>query len=70
MLEKTFTEETYTLEILYHVGTYENSIHFIFDHASKTCAIIDPAWEADLFIQKNHRQRLYTHRYLANPLAQ
>jgi len=52
MLEKTFTEEIYTLEILYHVGTYENSIHFIFDHASKTCAIIDPAWEADLFIQK------------------
>ncbi|HIM57847.1 MAG TPA: MBL fold metallo-hydrolase [Gammaproteobacteria bacterium] len=52
MLEKTFTEKTYTLEILYHVGTYENSIHFVFDHASKTCAIIDPAWEADLFIQK------------------
>lgn len=52
MLEKTFTEKTFTLDILYHVGTYENSIHFIFDHASKTCAIIDPAWEADLFIQK------------------
>ena len=52
MLEKTFTEKSYTLEILYHVGTYENSIHFIFDHASKTCAIVDPAWEADLFIQK------------------
>ncbi len=52
MLKKTFTEKTYTLEILYHVGTYENSIHFVFDHASKTCAIIDPAWEADLFIQK------------------
>jgi len=52
MLEKIFTEESYTLEIIYHVGTYENSIHFIFDHASKTCAIVDPAWEADLFIQK------------------
>ena len=52
MIEKTFTEKTFTLEILYHVGTYENSIHFIFDHASKTCAIVDPAWNADLFIQK------------------
>ena len=52
MLEKIYTEQTYTLEILYHVGMYENSIHFIFDHASKTCAIIDPAWEADLFIKR------------------
>lgn len=51
MLIKTYTEKTFTLEILYHRGAYENSIHFIFDHASKTCAIIDPAWEADLFIQ-------------------
>lgn len=47
---KTFTEKTYTIDIMYHLGTYENSIHFIFDHASKTCAIIDPAWQADLFI--------------------
>jgi glyoxylase-like metal-dependent hydrolase (beta-lactamase superfamily II) len=52
MLIKTYTEQTFTLEILYHRGVYENSIHFIFDHASKTCAIIDPAWEADLFIQR------------------
>lgn len=52
MLIKTYTEQTFTLEILYHVGVYENSIHFIFDHASKTCAIIDPAWKADLFIQR------------------
>ncbi len=51
-MEKIYVEKTYTLEILYHVGTYENSIHFIFDHASKTCAIVDPAWNADLFIQK------------------
>jgi len=50
MLIKTFTEETYTLDIMYHMGAYENSIHFIFDHQSKTCAIIDPAWHADLFI--------------------
>jgi len=47
---KTFTEKTYTIDIMYHLGNYENSIHFIFDHASKTCAIIDPAWQADLFI--------------------
>lgn len=52
MLIKTYTEQTYTLEILYHIGALEDSIHFIFDHASKTCAIIDPAWEADLFIQR------------------
>ncbi|WXU00655.1 MAG: putative polyketide biosynthesis zinc-dependent hydrolase PksB [Catillopecten margaritatus gill symbiont] len=48
---KTYTEQTFTLEIFYHRGALENSIHFIFDHASKKCAIIDPAWEADLFIQ-------------------
>jgi len=51
MKTQTFTEKTYTLEIMYHMGTYENSIHFIFDHQSKTCAIVDPAWQADLFIQ-------------------
>ncbi len=49
---QTFEEKTYTLEILYHIGALENSIHFIFDHVSKTCAIIDPAWDADLFIQR------------------
>jgi len=47
---QTFKEKTYSLDIMYHLGTYENSIHFIFDHESKTCAIIDPAWHADLFI--------------------
>lgn len=52
MLEKKYTEKTFTLEILYHIGVYENSIHFIFDHTSRTCVIIDPAWEADLFIQR------------------
>ena len=52
MLNKTFKEKTYTLDILYHIGNYQNSIHFIFDHASKTCAIIDPAWEPDVFIKK------------------
>jgi len=52
MLIKTYTEKKFTLEILYHRGVYENSIHFIFDHASKRCAIVDPAWEADLFLQR------------------
>ncbi len=52
MLEKKHLAKTFTLEIIYHVGEYENSIHFIFDHASKTCAIIDPAWEIDLFINR------------------
>ncbi|MBE8189839.1 MAG: MBL fold metallo-hydrolase [Candidatus Thioglobus sp.] len=52
MLEKIYIEKTYTLEILYHIGALENSIHFIFDHDSKTCALIDPAWEADLFLQR------------------
>lgn len=52
LMEKTWEEKTYTLEILYHIGALEDSIHFVFDHKSKKCAIIDPAWEADLFIQK------------------
>ncbi len=51
METQIFKEKTYTLEILYHIGALEDSIHFIFDHQTKTCAIIDPAWEADLFIK-------------------
>ncbi|CAC9561195.1 MBL-fold metallo-hydrolase superfamily [uncultured Gammaproteobacteria bacterium] len=54
MLEKKYTEKTFTLEILYHIGALEDSIHFIFDHDTKTCAIIDPAWDASLFIQRIH----------------
>ena len=49
---KTFTEKTYTLEILYHIGALEDSIHFIFDHESKTCAIVDPAWDPQLFVDR------------------
>ncbi|NYT52384.1 MAG: MBL fold metallo-hydrolase [Candidatus Vesicomyosocius endoextente] len=49
---QTFKEKTYTLEILYHIGVLEDSIHFIFDHSTKTCAIVDPAWDAPLFIQR------------------
>ncbi len=45
-------KNSYKIESLHHIGVYENSIHFIFDHNSKTCAIVDPAWNADLFIQK------------------
>lgn len=52
MKTQTFKEKTYTLEILYHIGVLEDSIHFIFDHDSKTCAVVDPAWDADLFIQR------------------
>ncbi len=52
MLEKKYVEKTFTLEILYHMGALEDSIHFIFDHDSKTCAIIDPAWDGDLFLQR------------------
>jgi glyoxylase-like metal-dependent hydrolase (beta-lactamase superfamily II) len=48
---QTFNEKTYSLDIMYHMGTYENSIHFIFDKKSNTCAIVDPAWHADLFIE-------------------
>ena len=58
-MKKLFTEKTFELEVWYHIGLYENSIHFIFDHESKTCAIVDPAWEADQFIkhieQKGYR---------------
>ncbi len=50
----TFKEKTYTLEILYHIGALEDSIHFVFDHSTKTCAIVDPAWDAPLFIQRIH----------------
>ena len=56
MLEKVYVEKTYTLEILYHIGVLEDSIHFIFDHHSKTCAIIDPAWDADLFLKRIHNR--------------
>jgi glyoxylase-like metal-dependent hydrolase (beta-lactamase superfamily II) len=52
MKEAIHNNSTFTIEILYHIGTYENSIHFIFDHASKKCALVDPAWEADMFIQR------------------
>jgi len=51
-MEKKYTQKSFTLNVLYHIGVYENSIHFIFDHDSKSCAIIDPAWEADKFIKK------------------
>ena len=30
---------SYKIESLHHIGVYENSIHFIFDHNSKTCPI-------------------------------
>ena len=53
---QTFNEKTYDLDIMYHLGTYENSIHFIFDRQSKTCAIIDPAWHGDLFIEYAHKK--------------
>ncbi len=52
MLKKKYIEKSFTLEILYHIGALEDSIHFIFDHDSKTCAIVDPAWDASLFIQR------------------
>ncbi len=55
-MEKIYVEKTYTLEILYHIGALEDSIHFIFDHDSKTCVIIDPAWDADLFLERIHNK--------------
>lgn len=48
---KKFVEETYTLVIIYHLGALENSIHIICDHKTKTACVIDPAWQADLFIE-------------------
>lgn len=50
MLTKTYNRENYELLVLYHIGQLENSIHFIFDKKSKECALLDPAWEADLFL--------------------
>lgn len=58
-MQQKFTATTYTLEILHHIGALENSIHFIFDHKSRKCAVVDPAWEADLLINtatKNNYQ--------------
>ena len=52
MKESIHKHTDFTIEIIYHIGTYENSIHFIFDHASKKCALVDPAWDADMFIQR------------------
>ena len=51
-MEKKYNSNNYSIEVLYHIGAYENSIHFIFDKATKTCAIVDPAWEPDLFLKK------------------
>ena len=51
-MEKTYNSNQYSIDVLYHIGAYENSIHFIFDEATKTCAIVDPAWEPDLFLEK------------------
>jgi glyoxylase-like metal-dependent hydrolase (beta-lactamase superfamily II) len=45
------SRDSYDLLTLYHIGALENSIHFIFDKTSKECAIVDPAWDADLFLQ-------------------
>ena len=51
-MEQTFDSKNYSIDVLYHIGALENSIHFIFDKATKTCAIVDPAWEPNLFIEK------------------
>ena len=51
-MEKIYNSDNYSIEVLYHIGAYENSIHFIFDEETKTCAIVDPAWEPDLFLKK------------------
>ena len=53
-MEKIYNSNNYSIDVLYHIGAYENSIHFIFDKATKTCAIVDPAWEPDLFLKKIH----------------
>jgi len=51
-MERIFNSKRYSIEVLYHIGAYENSIHFIFDKTTKQCAIVDPAWEPDLFLKK------------------
>lgn len=48
---QTKIKTTYEIDTMYYIGALENSIHFVFDHQTKTCAIIDPAWNADLFIE-------------------
>ena len=46
-MEKIYNSDNYSIEVLYHIGAYENSIHFIIEEKTKTCAIVDPAWETD-----------------------
>ncbi len=47
---KHIKEKDWQLIIIYHLGQLENSIHIICDDNSKTAAVIDPAWDSDLFI--------------------
>jgi hydroxyacylglutathione hydrolase len=51
MLQKNYDRKDYELLVLYHIGALENSIHLIFDKNTKKCAIVDPAWQADFFLQ-------------------
>jgi glyoxylase-like metal-dependent hydrolase (beta-lactamase superfamily II) len=46
-----YEEDTFTLLTIPHLGALENSIHIILDHQSKKACVIDPAWQADLFIE-------------------
>jgi len=39
-MEKIYNSNNYTIEVLYHIGAYENSIHFIFDEATRTGMVI------------------------------
>jgi glyoxylase-like metal-dependent hydrolase (beta-lactamase superfamily II) len=50
-LKKFFNRKNYHIDVAYHVGTYENSIHFVFDEDSDQCAVIDPAWEGEKIIR-------------------
>lgn len=51
MTIKTYDYPHYQLIVIYHLGMLENSIHIICDKTTQTACVIDPAWEADLFIK-------------------
>ena len=39
-MEKIYNSDNYSIEVLYHIGAYENSIHFIFDESLKHAQLL------------------------------
>lgn len=50
-------EQTFSIEVM-ELGPMENFIYLIKDTASKRCAVVDPAWEPQVILQKIKEQGL------------